>query len=66
MEINRRLEKSNSRHSILFSEAETLQLTQKNIYKIITPSILLYGAETESISKTNEKKILAIEINFWK
>lgn len=39
---------------------------KKLIYSSIEESILLYGAETWTISQANGRKLLAMEMDFWK
>ena len=43
---------------------EIINNTKKIVYKSITESILLYGAETRSMRKANEKKLSATERDF--
>ena len=45
---------------------EIINNTKKIVYKSITESILLYGAETRSMRKANEKKLSATEMDFWR
>ena len=63
-EINRRLGTTKrALNSTLWSRDIKFN-TKKIIYKTLTKSILLYGADTWTINKANVKKLLPSEINF--
>ena len=66
-EVNRRLAITKRAitelNSLIWSRDISIK-TKKIIYNIIIESILLYEAETSTISKANEKKFLTPEKNF--
>jgi hypothetical protein len=52
-------------NSILWS-SNILGQTKTLIYKSVVVSIMLYGSETWSLSRRQQNKLLAAEMDYWR
>lgn len=52
-------------NSLLWSK-NILGKTKKLIYSTLVQSVMLYGSETWTLNKAQEKKILSVEMDFWR
>ena len=52
-------------NSVLWNDKITMK-TKKMVFSTIVESIVTYGSETWEINKRNEKRLKALEMDFWR